>query len=230
MFMADDKLKAMSMGFRRKGRPRVATQDVVDNGYKDPNGQYVLPAGLKPWHERVVDTMIANPNFKIVDLARAFNVTPQWMGALLRTDAFKQYYHERMIVHRQMIDATVVGKLSGLMESSLDKLQERVNADAVTFAQAKDAADLALRGLGYLGQMANPGTVNVSVRTGNVQQNVMFVPDDLMEAARKKLQERMQLTEAEDTSNAFLRVTSVTDLDVAYAQVTDLPDEEAEEL
>lgn len=196
-----------SVGFRRKGRPRLASDAIQMNNYKDESNQYAMVAGLKPWHERVVDTMIANPSANIVYLAEVFSVTPQWMGALLRSDAFKQYYAERMHEHRKMIDATVVNKLAGIAEKALDKISSKLDADKeLTFGQAKDAADIALRGLGYLGQGSH---VNVNVNgPGQVTNNAVYVTADALEVAREKLKNHMANSNAVTQQGAYTHVTS----------------------
>lgn len=207
--MGKHAIHRFSVGFRRKGRPRLATDAIQNNNYKDESNQYAMVAGLKPWHERVVDTMIANPSANIVYLADVFSVTPQWMGSLLRSDAFKQYYAERMHEHRKMIDAGVVNKLAGIAGKALDKISEKLDGGAeLTFGQAKDAADIALRGLGYLGQGSS---VQVNVNNPNQVNNAVYVTSDALAAAREKLKNHMANSDAVTQKGAYTHVTSALD-------------------
>lgn len=196
----------------RRGRPRTADDELRQNGYKR-DGQYVLTNGLKPWHERIVDFMLVNPQVKVVDVARAFGVTPQWVGQLIRTDAFKEYYHARIGAHRDFMDEQIVNKMQGIAVKAFDKMSEKLDAPDAGFGQAKEAAEMVLRGLGY-GQ--KPTAVGVNVNGANGAQVSVLISSDAYDRAKRLMQEKMRSNteQLEHDDSNYTHVTS--SLEVPY--------------
>ena len=201
----------LAQGLRKRGRPRHASDETRANGYNNELGRYQLVDGLKPWHERVVDTMISNPHAKIVDLAEVFHVTPIWMGQLLKTDAFQEYYKNRLGDHQDLVSKTIVHKMQGVAITALDKMSEEMQGN-VPFGQLKDAADLALKGLGFTTQHGPP----IMIDTKGGQVTMISVSSEALERAR----ERTKIAMKENTEGLsfedgnFQQVTSSLELGV----------------
>jgi hypothetical protein len=218
-----------SVGFRRKGRPQTAPLSLRANGYRDEDGRYQLSAGLKPWHERIVDFMIANPSAKIVDIAKAFDVTPIWVGMLLKTDAFREYYDHRMQEFQGLINQRIVTKLHGIAAVALDQLHDKVTDEMnpLSFGQVKEAAELSLKALGYTAQ-PGPAVVSTVVNNTKVEHNTyVAVSKSAVEAARAKMKERLALEPPVSDPSQYQRVTS--SMEVGVEGVEDavlLPDSE----
>lgn len=202
---------------RDRGRPTTATHLERANRYRDENGTYTLSDGLKPWHMRIVDFMLLNPHAKIVDIAREFGVTPVWAGQLMKTDAFREYYEQRMAEHRSLIGSMVVQKMQSVAVKSLDVMAEKLDSPDVTFGQVKEAADLALKGLGYT---SNVSPLQVNVRTGDGDTTIS-VEQDMVSRARAKLQMRMKENskELEHDAENYKNVTA--SLEVGYEEIED---------
>lgn len=194
---------------RGLGRPRTADDDLRENNYHDANGRYVLSGGLKPWHARIVDYMILNPHAKIVDIAQSFGVTSVWVGKLIKTDAFREYYNRRMIDHQDLIGTTIVAKMQSVAVKALDKMADKIDKEALTFGQVKDAVDTTLKGLGYT---SNGAGMNVNVKPGG--EVTVAIGSDVVAAARQKLAARMRENTEQLTTNpdAYTRVTSSLEL------------------
>lgn len=173
---------------RGRGRPSSATQEQKNNNYCNPDGTYALTDGLKPWHVRIVDYMILKPNAKIVDIAKEFDVTPQWIGKLIKTDAFKEYYNSRLEDHQAYLSVNIVAKMQGVAVKALDRMAEKMDGDAVTIGQLKDVAELSLKGLGY---MQNSGA---SVTINQQNNNITSIPvgSEVLARARERLAEKMR--------------------------------------
>lgn len=197
-----------AMQLRGRGRPRTAEDELRQNGYKDGKGRYQLADGLKHWHTRVVDYMIFHPEAKIKDLAEAFDVSPQWMGQLLKADSFKEYYCMRMEEHQSSVSVAIVSKMQGVAVKALDKMNDKLDAKDISFGQVKEAAELSLKSLGYTAQ----GGINVAVHNqGKGQTNVMVaVPSSAVEKARKRIEARMKENgdKIEHDKDNYVAVTS----------------------
>lgn len=205
---------AMQLRQRGRGRPRTVAPEIRENNYKDPNGQYQL-SELKPWHVRIVDYMISSPAAKIVDVAGFFNVSPQWIGTLLRTDAFVEYYKLRMQDYQDEVKFRIVNKLQGIASESLDAIQEKLQdtETVITFGQAKDAAELSLRALGYTSHGNNGGGSNVQIVNNNQTNNLMVAEGSAVARAREKMLQRLAISSQENdgmevSRENFTRVTS----------------------
>lgn len=156
---------------------------IRENNYKDANGRYHL-SGLKHWHIQIVDYLLVNPSATNKDIAKFFNVHPQWVGSVRNADAFQEYYAKRMETHQSFVSEELVSKMQGLASRALDKMVEKIDADAVSVSQLQTAADMSLKALGY---GAKPVTIN---STGSGTVNVMSVSSETLEAARAKMHAR----------------------------------------
>lgn len=196
---------------RGRGRPSSATQEQKDNNYCNTDGTYALTDGLKPWHTRIVDFMIQKPNAKIVDIAKEFDVTPQWIGKLIKTDAFREYYSTRLEDHQAFVSVNLVAKMQGVAVSAIDKMAEKIDKEAVTIGQLKDVAEMSLKGLGFM--QANSMSVTV-----NQQNNMTAIPvnSDVLARARERLAEKMRENSKviEHDSSKYSSVTSSLDINV----------------
>lgn len=208
-----------TMAQRDRGRPSNTSDHVRLNNYHDPEtGTYALSSGLKDWHTRVVDYMVLNPHAKIVDIAREFGVTPVWIGKLLKTDAFREYYTQRMDEHQDLIGKAIVHKMAAVATASLDKMNEHLAKPDVSFGAVKDAAELTLRSLGY----TQPNTSRVDVNMHEIREVRVSVHREAVAKARAKLAAKMEenTKSLEDhTLEDYKQVTS--SLDVRPGEVED---------
>jgi len=184
---------AEAMKIRRgRGRPRTASDETRLNNYKDPNGHYNLTAGLKPWHERVVDCMLLNPSYNRTKLAQEFNVTPEWMGSLLNSDAFKEYCNARMEAHQRLGSTTIVSKMQGVASRALDKLDEKLQTKDLPAAEVREIAKLSLQSLGF-GPTAAGVKVQVGMHNQQTTMNFVGVNAEAVEKARQEIARTREL-------------------------------------
>lgn len=195
----------------RRGRPKTALPEVRAAGYKDQQGKDVLSEGLKPWHERIVDYMVLNPHAKIVDVAAEFKITPQWAGRLMKTDAFVEYYQTRMAGHQELMHTTIIHKMQGVAVKSLDKISAKLDSQDATFTQAKEAADMTLKSLGYT---SNNPAMSVNLKDKDGSQLTVQIGANAVEQAKQRIQQRMQgqsIEQPHDGQN-YNYVTAAMDL------------------
>lgn len=203
----------MQMTRRRPGRPRSAQPELRDNNYRDENGRYQLTE-LKPWHERIVDYMLLNPEAKRVDVARAFKVTPEWVGQLLKTDAFIAYYNRRMEAHGQHIQQEVVRKMQGAAVAGVEKITERINHDQMSNRELNEATGLMLKGLGMGGDRVS---VTVPGGGGNTMVQVNVGAEALERARQAWLEKNKDGPKPEAALEDYKNVTSA--MEAGYDQV-----------
>jgi hypothetical protein len=219
--MHDVKNHRFKMVLRHRGRPSTTTDADRARNYQDAQGNYAL-GELKPWHVRVVDHLLAHPNAKIVDVAKAFDVTPQWIGRLMKSDSFKEYFELRLREHQDMVSVEVVSKMQHVATKALDHVAKKIETGEVKFAEALDAADLALKGLGYTA--SRPVSVNVA-NSGSGNTAVM-VDAGSVDRARAKMLKTMRLNseQAKNDPDNYSEVTAsleLTESDVEDAEVVE---------
>lgn len=214
----------------RRGRKRTASDELRENGYRDGDGRYQLSDGLQPWHMRIVDYMLLNPNSKIKDVANAFDVTPQWIGQLLKTDAFREYYQMRMEEHHGFVQTQVIAKMQGVAVKSLDVMAEKLEAPQdLTIGQVQETASLVLKSLGFGTQV---GGVSVRLPGGENQETLIAVRSTTIQRARQAWQERNQQKDQPETDEQdYQHITASlekTSGEVEDAILLDAYDEEGE--
>ena len=206
------------LAIRDRGRPRTASVALRNNNYRDEKGHYQLAGGLKYWHTRVVDVMLINPHMKVVDLAKQFSVSPEWMGMLLKSDAFIEYYNQRMSRHQGHLHTEIIHKMQNLASMSLDKLEKHLQSPTATFGQTKEAASLVLGSLGYTGGSSK---VSVAVTPGQQGSVEVSVSSEILQRAQQKVRLHMQQNtkEIELDKDAYQQVTSSLEVNAE-----DIPD------
>lgn len=196
------------------GRPVTVPAEIANNAYKTEDGRAYL-SQLKHWHCVIVDYLLVNPSATNKQIGEHFSMHPLWVGKVRNTDAFREYYQMRMADHRSFMDETIVAKMQGVAAKALDKMSEKMDNGDVAMGQLQTAADMSLKALGY-GQKGVG--VNVSVSgSGNVQ--VMSVPSETLERARRKLAERRAANTKEISASPedYQHVTAALDVGTANA-------------
>lgn len=202
------------MGFGAPSTPRKLSEDVqpkaVYNGKDTETGQYVIKK-IAPWHERLVDYMLLNPHAKMDDLAKEFKVTPQWVSGLLRTDAFKAYYHKRMETHQQAITDAVINRTASVANKALDKVAEKLEEKNLPLSELRSTAEMAIRALGYGAPRGGQALgVQVNVNQHGAALPVMSVPTNVVEDARNRMASQRNINTAAvaETTDEYMRVTA----------------------
>lgn len=199
---------ALRLRGRGLGRPAVAPSALRENNYRDAEGRYQLSNGLKPWHTRIVDFMIANPNATIKRVAEEFEVTPQWIGTLIKSDAFKEYYEARMRDHQSLVSVTMVNRMQGLAIKAMEKIDEKLDTKDIPLPELREVAKLSLASLGY----GNNG-VKVQVNNQTNQMVVSASPEEVARARALLAQHReanTTETEAEGKENYYYVTAALT--------------------
>jgi hypothetical protein len=138
----------------------------------------------KPWQEALAEYFIVNPTHSMTQAAEFFGVTLAWLSTVKNSDAFQDYYQSRRREHFDAVSASIVDKVAGLAEMTVDALATRVEEHMRGKELSVDAlgsvADLALKSLGFGAKGSPSGT------TVNNTRNVTIVVGDQQALSRAR--------------------------------------------
>jgi hypothetical protein len=152
---------------------------------------------LKPWHENLIDWLIANPSMNRRQCADAFEITYTWLSVIMNSDLFKERLAIRQEEHAKLISRTVIDQAQAVAEQSLDALSDRLETEHKTLpiGEIREVAALALRTLG----LGTPAAMPQNVINAN-SVNVLSVDSAALANARARMRESQeQSIEAEHT-------------------------------
>ena len=135
---------------------------------------------MSPMHVRMLEFLIANPEASMEQLAAFFGRTPAWVSLVVHSDCFQAALKERQDEIFGDVRFTVRDRILALAHRSLERLAEKMEIEQET-ARITDAAELALKALGF-GAAPAPrgGTVNNYV-FGQVSRGQLMAARQLME-------------------------------------------------
>jgi hypothetical protein len=91
----------------------------------------IEPEKLRPWHEHVIDILIAEPNITQREIAGRLNRSEYWLSIVVNSDAFQQAYKARKAgILDPLLVATVEERLTAVANKAADKLMDRLAMNA----------------------------------------------------------------------------------------------------
>ncbi len=143
-----------------------------------------LKNGCRPWHETLVEFLIANPRASLEEISLYFNATPSWISIVKNSDAFRELWASRRQQHFNRVSISVSDRVTALAEVTVDaltvKMERAISSDTATIDQLKEVGDMALKALGFGAKNGN----SVSIHQTTATQNV-FVDKATLERARE---------------------------------------------
>lgn len=139
---------------------------------------------LKYSHEMMVDYILAHPRATLVEIGKAFDYGPQWVGQIISSDAFRSLYAERK---KEFVDplvaASVEDMMGGVLRQSLGIVQEKLVEDAKLKKTdlAVKMIELGSRAAGYGARQA---TVQVNNYVAMIPQKATDAQDWLQQMGR----------------------------------------------
>lgn len=118
----------------------------------------IEPDKLRPWHEHVIDMLIANPNLSQREIATRLGRSEYWLSIVVNSDAFQNAYKARKEeIVNPLLSATVEQRLTAVASKALDKLMERLETNAgFSNKELISAVDMSTKALG-MGPVKQPG-------------------------------------------------------------------------
>jgi hypothetical protein len=110
---------------------------------------------IKYTHEDMIDFIIANPGIGLAGIAARYGYTIGWISNIMASDAWKARMAER---RGELVDpvltATITERMNGMVNLSMVRLMEKLEAPQCSDAVALKAFELGAKGLGIGGNAA----------------------------------------------------------------------------
>lgn len=140
---------------------------------------------LSWWHESIIDWMLLNPQGRLADAARHFDVTQSWLSIIVNSDLFKARLSIRRAEMAGEVGTTVIDRLSGIAGQALESIAEKIEREKskLPLGELRETATMALDALGYGAKSAPRGD------SGNVYNfnGPTHVSRDVLASARDKM-------------------------------------------
>lgn len=145
------------------------------------------------YYERIIDCMVANPQFKIKDIAAEIGRSPSTVSMIINSDMFKAAYEQRRLQFTGFHDLALSHKMVAVAHQSLDLILERLEKkrDQVPLPLLTDLANKSLERLGYGVKSPPPGSAAVQVNVNQVALPGTVKAEDI-EAARAAIRATQQ--------------------------------------
>lgn len=137
----------------------------MDDAIQDELGTSPREGGARPpqkvryTHDAMIDLMIAQPGISQNALAKHFGYTASWVSTIISSDAFQaRLAARRAEVVDPIVSFSIEEKMKGLVDRSLEVLQEKLSAPAAVVPDnlALRAAELGAKALGLGGNAPAP--------------------------------------------------------------------------
>lgn len=145
------------------------------------------------WYPAIADCMIANPGYKMADIAKELGRATNTIGMIVNTDLFKDYLANRRKEWEARHDHALRAKTTKVALSALDILSEQLEKKRDTIP-INAVAGIATNALDRLGYSPNkPAAVQVNNYNGNgAGAVVMPVNADALQEAREAIRVAQQ--------------------------------------
>ena len=142
---------------------------------------------MSPTHDAILECILANPGINLGEVAQVFGVTQSWLSCIIHSDCFQDKLTEAKVELYGDIRTSVKDRISALAQRSLARLQEKIEVED-RIERITDAAEMALKAMGYIGQTNGKPLGGVSAQ-GNVQVNQYFgsVSAETLAQARSRM-------------------------------------------
>ena len=160
-----------------------------NDGVEEARGKPGQGITTSAWVDHLLLAVAAEPWLTAKDLAVKFNVHPNYVSMICRTDAFQARLRDMIGDTRALVLEGVTEKITGVTAAALDRLQERVSGPQAAAVKTDELTNIAKMGLRGLGLGNGPGnSTNVSITQVSVSQG------HLDEARRRMLEVRERRT------------------------------------
>lgn len=82
-------------------------------------------------HQAIADYLLANPEMRKQDCAKAIGVSKEWLSIVINSDVFKEYWQTRRAAHEAHMREQICGAQLKLLLATYERLNDEVtNAEA----------------------------------------------------------------------------------------------------
>jgi hypothetical protein len=180
--------------------PSFDEPDPPSPGSPDPSDRTTPgPSNHSHRHEAILQWLIANPERKLGECAKEFQLTQAWLSCIIHSDTFQEQLKKRQDECFSTAVISLRERISGVAAVAMDRLGEKVeNTQDANFLLK--AADMAMRHLEPRKGLGGPRGPGTGV---NFQQNNYYAMAD--PGALSRARERMhRMREIEKGSEVIL--------------------------
>ena len=183
------------------------------------------------WYSSIADAMIANPSWRMQDIAEYLGKSATTISLIVKTDLFQSYLAERKKEWRERHDFSIVAKTTAIAEKALDLMLETMETKRtqIPFESLRAVGETALDRLGY--SPRNGPAVQVNNFGGGPQQVLVPVGRETLEEARELMRksEASRARSAGASADRVLQLESLSTEEKEEKDVLDLAPECLEE-
>lgn len=140
---------------------------------------------LSPRHDAIMEWLVANPEKKLGECAKAFGVSQSWLSCIIHSDIFQAGYKKMLGEYHDTRIIPLRDKVIGIAHVALDRLAEQ--APAAPLEQSLDIANGMLKAAGF-------GSPNVRVNMPNGIAVISAVTPEDLQRARDAYRNAQRLT------------------------------------
>ena len=151
------------------------------------------PAKILWWYERLADSLIANPQLTLGEIAAQFGCTQAWLSTIKNSDVFKEYWTRRSNEASKDLLGELRSKGMAAAEMAVDALNRRLEleADSLPIPTLLEVADISMKRFGY-----DSGGKKCQAPTVNNFNLGVVTPTELAEARARMRALRSEVLEA----------------------------------
>lgn len=145
---------------------------------------------FRPWHETIIDDMLARPFDTVKERARRLGYSPSYLSIIMNSDMFKAAYTHRRELYSVMLDTALQRKTMEVADLGLSILKEtmELRRTALPFKTVAETTMSVLEKLGY-GQKPSGAGVTVNVQANGGAALGSPVSAEVLAGARDKLRQ-----------------------------------------
>lgn len=163
-------------------------------------------------HDAIMDWLLANPEKKMAECARAFGVTQTWLSIVVNSDLFQARYKRLLEEHRDTRVMPLRDKLIGTASRAVEKLGDQIETtDDPSFLL--EASDKLLGRLGYGGKAGGDGGSTLVQNNTMVFNGGALTSEQMQRAQALRAQAQARL-EAEQQEGNVLQTLQGSDAEV----------------
>ncbi len=147
---------------------------------------------LQEWHKQLAEFRIMNPTAKLADLANWSGRSQSWIGAIMQTDAFQEYYAQRLAKHQEMVSISVVNEIQDTALAGLRAMKTKMQPTLLAntpLGEVASATETVLKALGY-GHKHGPATLSLTLNNGDGKS--LKAEGSMLSSARTKMEVVME--------------------------------------
>jgi len=148
------------IGLKDKTKPiKGVHYDVTSRGFTHPpTGAVGNIMKLNQSHRTLADLMISHPHLTAAEMAAKVGYSSGWVTKVKETDAFKEYFHQRLRDHQALVSAKVVTEVQSAALDGIAAIRAKLDPskrDRESLSTLVEATDVMLKALG-LGHKGGP--------------------------------------------------------------------------